>query len=72
MDQIDRMAIVILAHEDGISIAQSERMWIAAIEDADKTGHRGDCTKEPMPCSRCLVDRLRSDCKAYLQYILQA
>lgn len=69
MTRVDALAIAILADQDETDLKQAERMWLGSIEEAAKSGHMGDCTKEPNPCCRCFVDRRRERALKILNYV---
>jgi hypothetical protein len=69
MTRIDALAIALIAKEDDAPIKWAENMWAGSVEEAGKSGHMGDCTKEPNPCLRCFVDRRRAEAEKILNYV---
>jgi len=67
--RVDALAIALIAREDEIDVRQATNMWLGSVAEAAKSGHMGDCTKEPNPCCRCFVDRRRAEAVQILNYV---
>jgi hypothetical protein len=56
----EKIAIFLIARDDGISSEDAEIMW-NGWKAAAQEGHRGDCTGEANTCAKCLVDKQYRD-----------
>lgn len=52
----DNFAAVYHAWMNGLPLSDDLWRWENLKKAAEKYGHAGDCTKEPMTCAKCLMD----------------
>ena len=67
----EKLAIQLIARDDKISCEAAYAMW-SKWKAASSQGHKGDCTGQPEPCARCVVEMLYRDADDLLALIKEA